>query len=191
MTDNTIKEGQFVAFAYTVTDADGKQLFEATEQAPDTIIYGHSPDFLPGLAAAIQGLKAGDRFETTLPPEAAFGQYSDQEILDLPTNIFSADGELPDSVKTGAVLPMRTTEGYIMHGTVVAVNPDSVRMDFNHPFAGKTVTFKGKIIEVRPATDDELHPRCGGCCGGGDCGGGDCSGGDCGGGDCGGGKCCS
>lgn len=182
MITDTVKDGRFVAFAYKVTDSEGNLLFEATEKAPDTIIFGKTEGLVPGLAAAMAGLKAGDKFEVTLPPDAAFGQYDPKEILELPVDIFSADGTLPDSVKVGAVLPMRTAEGYIMHGKVIDIKPDKVTMDFNHPFAGKTVTFKGKIIEVRPATEEELHPRCGGCCGGGgNCGDGD---GNCGGGDC-------
>ena len=38
-------------------------------------------------------------------------------------------------------------------------------MDFNHPFAGKTVEFAGEVVEVRDATEEELHPHhgCGGC----------------------------
>ncbi len=53
-------------------------------------------------------------------------------------------------------------------------------MDFNHPFAGKTVRYEGVIEEVREATPEELKPQGGGCCGG--CGGGSCGdscGGDC------------
>ena len=38
-------------------------------------------------------------------------------------------------------------------------------MDFNHPFAGMTVDFDGEIIEVRDATEEELHPKHGCGCG--------------------------
>ncbi|MDE6772052.1 MAG: peptidylprolyl isomerase, partial [Muribaculaceae bacterium] len=65
---------------------------------------------------------------------------------------------------------------------------DKIKMDFNHPFAGLTVRYEGKVEEVRDATPEELQPSkgCGGGCGGGcDCGSeGDCATG-CGGGSCG------
>ena len=54
---------------------------------------------------------------------------------------------------------MMTNTGEIVSGRVVKVTPEIVEMDFNHPFAGKTVDFEGEIIEVRDATDDELHPK--------------------------------
>ena len=75
-------------------------------------------------------------------------------------------------------------------GKIVEVKDSAIVMDFNHPLAGKDLYFSGKIIDVRPATEEELaalHKHsCGGNCGG-------CSGGcghdhsDCG-DDCGG--CC-
>ncbi|MDE7108923.1 MAG: peptidylprolyl isomerase, partial [Muribaculaceae bacterium] len=75
--------------------------------------------------------------------------------------------------------PMMTAEGYRVEGTVLEVG-DKIKMDFNHPFAGLTVTYKGEVDEVRDATPEELHPvgGCGGGCGG--CGGGCGSDGNCG-----------
>lgn len=63
-----IDNGKFVAFAYTVKDADSKEvLFEAKKAAPDMMIYGVTQDVIPGLAATLKGLKAGDKFGVTLP----------------------------------------------------------------------------------------------------------------------------
>lgn len=182
----TVQEGMWVSFIYTVTDQEGNVLFEATSAAPDTIIYGVTPGVLPGLERAMRGLKAGDGFNVTLPAADAYGEYDKNVIFHLPYDIFASDGKLPDTVKVGASLPMMTDTGQKVYGVVTDISPDKVTMDFNHPFAGKTVTFSGEVREVRPATDEELHPKgCGGCCGGG-CGSdsgcsskGDCSDGGC------------
>lgn len=190
MNNEKIDNGKFVAFSYKVTDPEGNLLFEATPQAPDTLVYGFTEGVVPGLQAALKGLGAGDKFELTLPPEAAFGQRNKDLVFNLPHDVFSADGSLPDSVKVDAVLPMVTDNGQKVYGRVTKITPTEVVMDFNHPFAGQTVTFNGKVEEVRPATDDEMHPKgCGGCCGGGggcgsDCGSGcesGCNSGGCGG----------
>lgn len=180
-----VEPGMYVEYAYKLTDAsNGDLLFEATRQHPDMMIYGVSQEVVPGLAHAMEGLKAGDRFETTLPPAAAFGERSDENIMELEREIFERDGKLAEEVKVGAVLPMMTAEGYRIVGKVLEIG-DKVKMDFNHSFAGLTVTYNGEVVKVREATVDELHPTsgCGGC--GGGCGSG-CDSGSCESGCCGG-----
>ncbi len=184
--NDIIGPGMFVKYSYTLTDdADGKVLFEASKKEPDEMIYGVSHEVVPGLAATLKGLKAGDRFEVTLPPEAAFGPHVEENVIELEKEIFLQDGQMAKEVKVGAMIPMMTAEGYRVYGKVLEIG-DKVKMDFNHPFAGKTVTYKGEVESVREATPEELSPAQGGCCGG--CGshenGGCCSDGGCGDGCC-------
>lgn len=164
----TIDNGKFVAFAYTVKDADtGEVLFEAKKDAPDVMVYGASLDVIPGLAATLKGLAAGDKFGVTLPPEVAFGQRNEEYVQQVPISAFMRDGKMAVEVKPGIVLDMMTNTGDIVSGYVKEVTPEVVVMDFNHPFAGKTVEFEGEVLEVRDATEEELHPKhscgCGGC----------------------------
>lgn len=162
--------GKFVKYSYVLTDANtGKELFEAPENEPDEMIFGVSQEVIPGLIAALDGLAAGDKFEVTLPPEAAFGPVHQENVIELDKEIFMRDGKLAEEVKVDAELPMMTAEGYRVLGKVLEVG-DKIKMDFNHPFAGLTVTYNGKVLEVRDATPEELQPA-GGCCSGG-CGGG-------------------
>lgn len=158
--------GMFVKYSYQLTDTDtGKELFRTPEGEPDEMVYGVSQDVVPGLIAAMDGLKAGDKFETVLPEAAAFGPRYDENVIELDNEIFMRDGKLADEVKVGAELPMMTAEGFRVLGKVIEVG-DKIKMDFNHPFAGLTVTYNGQIEEVRPATEEELHPAQGDCCGG-------------------------
>lgn len=161
-----IGDGKFVAFAYKVTDADnGDLLFEAKASAPDVMVYGVSQEVIPGLVATIKGLAAGDKFSVTLPPEVAFGPREEEYVQHIPIDAFMRDGKVIPELKEGAMLDMLTNTQTIVTGIVTKVTPEEVVMDFNHPFAGKTVTFDGEIIEVRDATEEELHPKhgCGGC----------------------------
>ena len=172
---NTEKEkvgpGKFVRYSYTLTEyPDGKLLFETPADAPDELVYGVSHEVIPGLLAALKDLAAGDRFEVVLPPEAAFGERYDDNVVTLEKAIFECDGKLADEVVVGAELPMMTAEGFRILGRVLEIDEKNVKMDFNHPFAGKTVEYKGEVVEVRDATPEELQPAHG--CGGGCCGGG-------------------
>lgn len=177
----TVGPGKFVSFSYKLyDDATGDLLFEATPEQPDVMVYGVTKEIVPGLVEVMKGLAKGDKFEITLPPVAAFGDRSKEYELVLDKEIFMRDGKIAEEVKVGAVLPMMTAEGYRVQGVVTEVG-EKIKMDFNHPYAGKTVRYEGVIEEVREATPEELKPQ-GGCCGG--CGGG-CSDGDCGDGGCG------
>ena len=183
MANETNKEkvgsGKFVAYAYKVYDAkSGELLFEATKDEPDVMVYGISQEVIPGLIAAMKDLSAGDKFSVTLPPEVAFGERYEENVVELDPEIFMQDGKIVPEVKVGAELPMMTQEGFRVLGRVLEVGP-KVKMDFNHPFAGRTVTYDGEIVEVRDATPEELQPV-GGCgCGHDHCG--DHEGGCCGG----------
>lgn len=164
----TVEPGKFVAYSYKLyNDENGELLFETPAKAPDVMVYGISHEIVPGLVAALKGLAKGDRFETTLPPQAAFGEKNADYLLELDRDIFIRDGKLAKEVEVGAVLPMMTAEGYRVQGIVTEVG-DKIKMDFNHPFSGLTVRYEGTVEEVRDATPEELQPRhgCGGCGGG-------------------------
>ncbi len=174
--------GKFVAYTYKLTDADsGEILFEATSDAPDTMVFGVSEGVVPGLTVALKGLAAEEKFEVTLPQDAAFGPRSEEWVKKLPKSIFEReDGTMPAEVKEGAILPMMTDQGFTIQGRVTKINDTDVIMDFNHPFAGKTVRYEGEVTEVRDATADELNPKSCGCgCGHDHCSDSGCSNGCC------------
>lgn len=164
--------GKYVTYTYKLyNEANGELLFEAKEDAPDMMVYGVSHEIVPGLIAAMKDLGAGDRFSVTLPPQAAFGERYDDNVVSLEKEIFMRDGELAEEVAVGAMLPMMTAEGFRIQGKVLEIDDKNVKMDFNHPFAGLTVKYDGEVREVRDASPEELKPS-GGCCGG--CGGDGC-----------------
>lgn len=190
-TKQIVGPGKFVAYVYKLYNADsGEILFEVPEKAPDVMVYGVTQDIVPGLAEVLKGLAAGDKFEVTLPPAAAFGERSDDWIKEIDKNVFmTPEGKLVEELVVGAELPMMTDRGFAIRGKVTDITDNKVVMDFNHPFAGMTVRYDGHVDEVRDATEDELNPPQG-CCGCGDNCGDGCGenhgDGDC----CGGGGCC-
>ena len=169
-----VEEGKYVAYSYKVyNDENGELLFETPADRPDAMIYGLSHDVVPGLVAAMKGLKAGDKFSVTLPAEAAFGPRYEDNVVKLDKSLFMRDGQLAEAVKVGAMLPMMTDQGFQIQGKVLSIGDNEVEMDFNHPFAGLTVRFDGEIDEVRTATPEEiaaLQQHACGCGCHGDCG---------------------
>lgn len=170
-----IEPGKYVEMAYDLYEVtpEGDKLVHQTDvEDPEKIVFGVTRGVIVPLEKAIDGLEAGGTFDIVVKADEAFGPHDPEQIATLPIEIFEVDGKVDKSVvKKGAVLPMMTADGYRINGVVVDVTDVDVKMDFNHPLAGKDVRFKGNILTVRDATEAELHPQSG-CCG---CHGGDCS----------------
>ena len=174
----TIKPGKYIELVYDVYEVDKNEdalMMKFTEEHPDKFIVGVEKDILPEFEKKLQGLKPGDTFDMTFGPEQAFGAHSDEYVMELEKTIFcNEEGEFDSKmVYVGNVLPMMTEDGYRVHGIVVNVSEDKVTLDFNHPLAGKTVRYTGKVLVVRDATAEDMQPQhsCGGCsCGHDSCG---------------------
>lgn len=171
-----IAPGKYVELGYDLYEVNpdgGMTLVHQTDvDDPERIVFGVTQGLIEPFARAIEGLKAGDRFEVTVEAAEAFGERNPEHVVELERDIFVVDGKFDDEmIKPGNAVPMMTAEGYRMMGMVKEVTPQKVVMDFNHPLAGKDIHFKGKILTVREATAEELKPSCGcGSCGSGDCG---------------------
>lgn len=173
---------------YAIEDGESELTEEATAQHPFQFVSGLSMT-LDAFEKQLEGLGAGDAFDFTIPVNEAYGEYDSEHIYELSKDMFCINGKFDSGrVAKDAVLPMRTEDGKVLYASVSEVKDDTVVMDFNHPLAGCALRFKGRVVESRPATNEEVvqaanalsHTGCGGECGG--CGGGcgDCGCGSCG-----------
>ena len=184
-----IGEKKFVAVSYDlfIQDEDGK--LELWEQAPKDeplkFTFGMGM-MLEKFEENLKGLKQGDVFDFTIAKADAYGDYEDGRVIELDKKIFYVDGKFDSQyIKEGNIVPMVNADGSRMNGIVLEVGADKVKMDFNHPLAGEDLNFRGEVLVVRDATEEEIalatHPhKCGGCGGEGGCNGGcgnDCEGG--------------
>ncbi len=150
-----IQKDKVVAVSYSL-EVEGKIADQAGAEAPLEYIHGTGM-LLPKFEEALDGKIAGDPFEFTLSPEEGYGTYNPKYLIELPLEAFAIDGKTAtELLVVGRVLPMLNSEGQVVQGTVAAVGEKSVTMDFNHPMAGKTLHFTGKVETVRDATDKEL-----------------------------------
>ena len=182
-----IQPEKYVELSYEilVKGADGGEtsVYKFSKAHPDAFVFGQDPAMIEGFMAHINGLEQGAAFDFTLAPEQAFGPKDSGMVVELDKEIFTADGEFDsEHVKPGAMVPMRTADGYRMDGKVLSVGDDKVTLDFNHQLAGETIRYVGEVLTVRQATDEELqqlNKGSGGCCGG--CNNSDSNNADCGG----------
>jgi FKBP-type peptidyl-prolyl cis-trans isomerase SlyD len=123
---------------------------------------------LPMFESNLIGLKQGDNFEMNLKANDAYGEIDEEAIVELAKDIFVIDGVFDEERFTvGSQIPMQSSNGQRLNGTIINLGENSLTMDFNHPLAGIDLHFEGNIIEVREATEEELAPAMGCGCGSG------------------------
>lgn len=153
-----IEKNKVVSLLYElrIGNSSGDLVEKVDPSEPFTFLFG-AGGLLPEFETNLKGKKAGDKFEFGIISENAYGAFSLEAIIDLPKNVFMVNGELAtEMLQVGKMIPMRDEQGHPMQGKVIAVEIDTVKMDFNHPMAGKDLFFAGEIVEVRTATPDEI-----------------------------------
>lgn len=145
-----ISEKKVVIMHYKGTLEDGSVFDTSEGRDPLEFMYGVGM-LIPGLEKELVGLKAGDKKTVKVSSDEAYGPKNDQAIQEVPKDQFPQDVEL----KPGAQLMAQGPQGPIML-TVVEVKEEVVIVDFNHPLAGKDLTFEVEIVEVREPTEQEL-----------------------------------
>lgn len=182
---------KYIAVSYKLYTNDGNEtvLEEETEEGKPFVFLSGFGATIPGFEKNIEPLAEGAEFDFTIEKEEAYGDFFEERVLDLDKQIFSPNGRFDsENVYVDAYLPLQNEDGNRFMGHVLAITDDKVKIDLNHPLAGKSLNFTGKVLTSREAINEEIQQMvnqmsggCGGC--GGNCGGG--CGGNCG-GDCGG-----
>ena len=151
-----------------LTDNNKGELIEfADENNPRPLIFGNN-SLIPGFETHMSGLVPGDNFEFNLTPEESFGNYKTELVVDIPKSSFEIDGEIKnDLLYLGNEISMLDNLGNTVLGRIIEIGSDSVKMDFNHNLADKSLFVSGKVHDVRFVTEDDLAPAsgCGSDCG--------------------------
>lgn len=136
---------------YTLTNPAGQVIDSSSGQEPLPYLHGYS-NIVPGLEAALDGKSAGDTVHVEVTPEQGYGVVNPELIQDVDRERFPREAKIAPGMQFQANTPV----GPRMV-TVENVTPQSVRINANHPLAGQTLVFDVKIIDVRPATPEELQ----------------------------------
>ncbi len=167
---------KFMSVVYQLYTVEGEKI-ELEEQTSTDRPF----EFITGFGIALDAfeqqvmkLGKGSAFDFVLQPSEAFGDYLPDGIHKLDRNIFVVNGKFDnENVQEGAIITLSDEEEHQFMAKVVNIDNEGVTVDTNHPLAGKTLNFKGTIIENRDATEEEIQHLIkmlsGGCegCGGG------------------------
>ena len=140
-----IRPGDHVTLHYRLSSY-GQVIADTFADAPETFQIG-TGELDPRLEQALSGLAEGEHRTIELHAWEAFGERDEALVQDLPRSDFPAGlAPLPEH-QVDFELP----NGQLLTGTVLAVEPDTVRVDFNHPLAGLPIEFEVHILAIQHA----------------------------------------
>ena len=154
------QKNQYISLSYQLYIGEGQEqemVEEAPQERPFQFITGFGVA-LDAFESQVINLQKEDTFDFSIPKEQAYGDYEPQHVLDLEREVFSINGHFDhEHIYEDAIIPLQNEEGQRFYGRVVEVGEEKVKVDLNHPLAGETLHFKGKVLENRTATNQEIE----------------------------------
>ncbi len=141
-----------VTLDYTLRLEDGEMVESTHGSMPLRFLTGHD-EILPALEDALFGLAVGDETAVTVLPDDAYGEYDPEAYEEVPMDQFPAS----EALEPGMPIGVQDSSGEMYRAYVSEVRPDVIVLDFNHPLAGETLHFQVRVIDLRPATAEELE----------------------------------
>ncbi|MFC1769239.1 peptidylprolyl isomerase [Nanoarchaeota archaeon] len=139
-----IKKGDKVKIDYEGSLEDG-QVFDSSQKhgAPLEIEVG-AGKVIKGFDDALIGMEKDQEKTITLKPEEAYGERNEEMLKKIPRDKLPTDQE----PKEGMMIMLKSADGREIPVPIKAVDEKEITIDFNHPLAGKTLTFKLKVVEI-------------------------------------------
>jgi FKBP-type peptidyl-prolyl cis-trans isomerase SlyD len=149
--------GTVVSFNYILTDDSGAVIDSSEGGAPLQYLHGYD-NIIPGLESALEGSECGHKSTVVVEPADGYGEMDDEAIFEVERDKFPEEMD---------IVPGMQFVGETQNGdvplTVVEVKEGAVVVDANHPLAGERLHFDVEVVDVRPASNEELaagSPQC-------------------------------
>jgi FKBP-type peptidyl-prolyl cis-trans isomerase SlyD len=147
-----IEKNKVALIHYTLKDESGEILDSSEGRDPLAFIQGIG-NIIIGLEEKLEGKAVGDKIETVIGPDKAYGVRSEENVHKVPLASFQPDGD--EKLEVGMQVRVETNQGVSL-ADVAAIEGEEVTLDLNHPLAGETLHFNVEVIDVRDATKEEL-----------------------------------
>jgi FKBP-type peptidyl-prolyl cis-trans isomerase 2 len=150
--DPVVGPGKKVTLDYTLT-VDNKQIETSVGKAPLTYVVGLR-NIIPGLESQLNGMHINEEKVVNVAAKDAYGDVDPKAFKEFPIT------SLPQGMapKVGLVLQATAPDGSRFPATISKIDGDKVELNFNHPLAGKDLTFKVKILNVENAPAAPVSP---------------------------------
>lgn len=140
----TVTQGSTVTLHYTGTLEDGTE-FDSSRgrEEPMTVAIGNG-QLIPGFETALTGMTEGETKTFTIAQNEAYGPHNPEQITTLAKDIFPGDFVFTE----GMTVPLSNQNNETFMVVLTEINDNDVTADFNHPLAGKDLTFEVEVITI-------------------------------------------
>lgn len=137
------KKGDTVQVTYTGKLSDGS-VFDSSEGRDPLQFTLGSNQVIDGFDKAVTGMKVGEKKTFTVPASEAYGPHLDELIIELNND------QLPAGITPAVGQKLQSTQpdGSMIYATIVEVSASKVKVDANHPLAGKDLTFEIVLVKI-------------------------------------------
>ena len=148
--DLQVDDGKVVSMHYTL-HVDGRVVDSSEGGEPLQFIQGMG-HIIPGLEHELYNMQVGESKNIIVSAKDGYGETDETAFMDVPREAF------PDNVplNKGTELELRDQSGNPVYARIDDVSDQNIRLNMNHPLAGKELNFDVKIADVRDATDEEV-----------------------------------
>jgi FKBP-type peptidyl-prolyl cis-trans isomerase SlyD len=147
-----IAEKKAVALEYELTIDGGIVVDKSDKGEPLWYLHGVG-NLIPGLEKELNGMAVGDEKTVVVSADEGYGEYQDERVHIVPKDQFPPD----TTFEIGDRVVAQGPDGSSLPARITGIDPRQVTLDFNHELAGKELTFKVKVSEIRDASKEELE----------------------------------
>jgi len=146
-----IAANSVVTIEFELTGNSGQVLDRAPADEPLEYLHG-SAGILPMLERSLMGMAPGETFDVIITPDQGFGERQPRLVEVVPRSRWANPAELSVGARVDRVDESGGKQSYVVR----SMDAETVTVDGNHPLAGETLRFRGKVLAVRAATAEEL-----------------------------------
>ncbi len=142
-----VKKGDTVVVNYTGKFDDGTVFdssYHGDHTHPIEFTVGEG-NIIKGFDEAVLGMEVGEEKEFKVLPEDGYGNLNEELIQKIPRELFKD----MDGIKEGMYIELSSPDGQIFPAKIVEIKDEFVKVDLNHPLAGKTLHFKVRLEEIK------------------------------------------
>ncbi|MEN8114692.1 MAG: peptidylprolyl isomerase [Actinomycetota bacterium] len=133
-----VQDGDLVEVHYVGTLDDDTQFDSSRDRGAPFSFTVATGQVIPGFDDAVRGLQVGESRTVRIPAEEAYGEWSEDNVVEVPY------GESQSDVAVGDQVFLSNGQSAI----VLEVKSDTVVLDANHELAGEALTFEIELLLI-------------------------------------------